>query len=74
MARLRDSTISLLFLAAIRRLASRLRRFDQHPDDAIDLVLLPPATGAYALRTSGQDLDGPESRGYCQALHQCTVG
>jgi predicted transposase YbfD/YdcC len=46
MALLRDTAISLLYRAGIRRVASCLRRLGQHPDGALDLVLLPPETHA----------------------------
>jgi predicted transposase YbfD/YdcC len=46
MALLRDTAISLLYRANIRRVASCLRRFSQQPSDALDLVVLAPATRA----------------------------
>lgn len=46
MALLRDTAISLLYRAGIRRVASCLRRFSQQPSDALDLVLQPAATHA----------------------------
>lgn len=46
MALLRDTAISLLYRAGIRRVASCLRRLSQYPDQALDLVLLPPDTRA----------------------------
>ncbi len=46
MALLRDTAISLLYRAGIRRVASCLRRFSQQPNDALDLVVLAPATRA----------------------------
>ena len=46
MALLRDTAISLLYHAGIRRVASCLRRFSQQPADALDLVVLAPRTRA----------------------------
>jgi predicted transposase YbfD/YdcC len=46
MALLRDTAISLLYRAGIRQVAACLRRFRQHPADALDLVLQPPVTHA----------------------------
>ena len=46
MALLRDTAISLLYRADLRRVASCLRRFSQQPNDALDLVVLEPPTRA----------------------------
>lgn len=46
MACLRDTAISLLYRAGIRQVARCLRHWSQHPNDALDLVLLPPTTHA----------------------------
>ena len=46
MALCRDTAISLLYRAGIRREASWLRRYRQQPKQALDLVRLPPATRA----------------------------
>ena len=46
MAVLRDTAISLLYRAGIRRVASGLRRLSQQPTDALELVLCSPVTHA----------------------------
>jgi predicted transposase YbfD/YdcC len=46
MALLRDTAISLLYRAGLRRIASCLRRFSQQPAAALDLVLGTPPTHA----------------------------
>jgi len=46
MALLRDTAISLLYRAGIRRVAACLRHWSQYPDRALDLVLLPPPVRA----------------------------
>jgi predicted transposase YbfD/YdcC len=46
MALLRDTVVSLLYRAGIRRVASGLRRFSQQPHAAVDLVVLVPTTHA----------------------------
>jgi predicted transposase YbfD/YdcC len=46
MALLRDTAISLLYRAGLRRVAACLRRFSQHPHAAVDLVVLAPTTHA----------------------------
>jgi predicted transposase YbfD/YdcC len=46
MALLRDSAISLLYRAGVRRVAAGLRRLSQQPDHALDLVLCSPGTHA----------------------------
>lgn len=46
MALLRDAALSLLHQAGVRRIASRLRRHSQHPEQAVALVLGPIPAGA----------------------------
>jgi len=46
MALLRDTAISLLYRSGIRQVAACLRRHSQHPEAALDLVLLSPPTHA----------------------------
>lgn len=46
LALLRDTAVNLLYRAGTRQVASCLRRFSQHPQQALDLVLLSPPTRA----------------------------
>jgi len=46
MALLRDAALNLLRRAGVRQIAARLRHHAQYPEQAVALVISPPATHA----------------------------